>query len=133
MTFSTRILIFENVGFFYSPASGTYLREVYHTEDKNRLALKEVVGLYHDRVRAKVRQINKLRGYCRSYGITVPADALQHLLGWNMWLRQLGVPSLVKQLSIMRIGLDAVIKQVRMAKKEVAGPLAHKSLLCHYY
>ena len=40
---------------------GEYLREVYHTDDEKRLALKEAVALYHDRVRESVRQVNKLR------------------------------------------------------------------------
>jgi transposase len=51
---------------------GGYLREVYHTDDEDRLALKEIVALYHDRVRDAVRQINKLRGYCRCHGIEIP-------------------------------------------------------------
>ena len=75
---------------------GGYLRKVYHTEDEDRVALKEVVGLYHDRVRAKVRQVNKLRAFCHGYGITIPTNTLKHLPGWNTWLRQLEIPSLVK-------------------------------------
>ena len=46
---------------------GGYLREIYHTEDENLLALKDAIAIYHDRVREAVRQINKLRGGKRLY------------------------------------------------------------------
>ena len=40
---------------------GGYTREVYPTQDEDRLALKEIVALYHDRVQDAVRPVNKLR------------------------------------------------------------------------
>lgn len=99
---------------------GGYLREVYHTDDEDRLALKEIVALYHDRVRDAVRQINKLRGYCRCHGITIPRGVLKYPSLRALWLEDLKPPAVAKQLSIMWIGFDAVAKQVRMAKKEVS-------------
>ena len=55
---------------------GGYLREVYHTQDQQRAAFKGTVALYYDRVRDAVRQINKLRSCCRSYGTRMPASVL---------------------------------------------------------
>ena len=99
---------------------GGYLRKVYHTVDENRLALKEVVALYHDRVRESVRQINKLRGCCRSHGIRIPGGALKNPFVRKQWLKQLTPAVLARQISILWIGFDAVAKQVEMARKEIA-------------
>ncbi|MFC1783494.1 transposase [Planctomycetota bacterium] len=98
---------------------GGYLREVYHTDDEDRLALKEIVALYHDRVRDAVRQINKLRGYGRGHGIRIPGRIVENPSLRGLWLKDLK-PAIAQQLSIMWIGFDAVAKQVRMAKKEMS-------------
>ena len=99
---------------------GEYLREVYHTDDEKRLALKEAVALYHDRVRESVRQVNKLRGCCRGYGIKIPANILKNSLVRKKWLKELKPASLANRVSILLIGYDAVAKQVKMSKKEIA-------------
>ena len=99
---------------------GGYLRKVYHTDDEDRLALKEVVALYHDRVRESVRQMNKLRDCCRSHGIKIPAGTVKHLPARAQWLKQLGPPVLARQLSIRWIGFDAVATQVKMARQEMS-------------
>lgn len=99
---------------------GGYLREVYHTQDQQRVAFKQTVALYYDRVRDAVRQINKLRSCCRSYGIRMSARALKDPIFRKEWLDQLGHVSLCKQLNILWIGFDSVRKQVRMTKTELA-------------
>ena len=99
---------------------GGYLREVHHTEDEERAALKEAVALYHDRVKDLVRQINKLRGYCRQHGIRVPGRVVRNPTARQEWLREIHVPALCKQLSVRWIGLDATVQQVKMAKQEMA-------------
>jgi transposase len=99
---------------------GGYLRKVYHTDDEDRLALKEVVALYHDRVRESVRQMNKLRDCCRSHGIKIPAGTVKHLPVRALWLKQIGPSVLTRQLSIRWIGFDAVATQVKMARQEMS-------------
>ena len=99
---------------------GGYLREVYHTNDEDRLVLKEIVALYHDRVRDAVRQINKLRGYCRCHGIKIPGRVLENYSLRDLWLKDLKLPAVAKQLSIMWVGFEAVAKQVRMVRKEIS-------------
>jgi len=99
---------------------GDYLREVYHTDDENRLALKEIVALYHDRIRDSVRQINKLRGYGYCHGITIPGRVVEDNPRRNLWLKSLNKPAVAKQLSIMWVGFDAVAKQVRTVKREMS-------------
>jgi len=98
---------------------GGYLCEVYHTDDEDRLALKEIVALYHDRVRDAVRQINKLRGYGRGHGIRIPGRIVENPSLRGLWLKDLK-PAIAQQLSIIWIGFDAVAQQVRMAKKEMS-------------
>jgi transposase len=99
---------------------GGYLREVYHSQDQQRVAFKETVALYYDRVKDAVRQTNKLRSCCRSYGICMPARALKDPLFRRDWVDQLGLVSLCKQLNILWTGFDTTSKQVRMAKTELA-------------
>jgi len=99
---------------------GEYLREVYHTDDEKRLALKEAVALYHDRMRESVRQVNKLRGCCRCHGIKIPAGVLKNTLDRKKWLKELKPASLAALVSILLTGYDAVAKQVKMSKKEIS-------------
>jgi hypothetical protein len=97
-----------------------HLREVYHTTDEDRLALKEAVALYHDRVRDAVRQINKLRACCREHGIRIPSKVLKNPKDRGDWLRELRLPALAGRLAILWLGFDAVARQVGMAKRELA-------------
>lgn len=99
---------------------GGFLREVYHTDDEKRLALKEAVALYHDRVRDSVRQINKLRGCCRCHGVKIPTSILKDHLVRKRWLKELQPAILAHRVSVLLIGYDAVAKQVKMVKKEIA-------------
>lgn len=103
---------------------GRYIREVYHTEDEGRLALKEAVSLYHDRVREAVRQINKLRARCRCHGLTVPLRVIRSSSHRADWLASLKSPALVRQLKILWSGLDVVVEQVAATRREV-GHLSH--------
>ena len=68
---------------------GGYLREVYHTTDERRVALKEAVSLYHDRVREAVRQGHKLRARCRLHGVRPPGRALRRAADWQAWLARI--------------------------------------------
>ena len=50
-------------------ARGGFLREVYHSTDESRTVFKEWVGIYHDRVRERTRQKNKIYAIARSHGV----------------------------------------------------------------
>jgi transposase len=109
-----------DAGDLASLCRGGHMREVYHTADEDRLALKEVVALYHDRIRDAVRQINKLRASCREHGIRIPSKVLRDPKERGEWLETLGSPALAGRLSIMWIGFDAISRQVDLAKRELA-------------
>lgn len=99
--------------------AGGYLREVYHSDDEQRVELKHWVSLYHDRVRDAVRNINKIRARCRMYGITIPRKVLRQPEHRAAWLSKLKQPALAKQLLMLWIGYDATAKQARMAKQQL--------------
>ena len=96
---------------------GGYIREVYHTQDEGRLALKEIVSLYHDRVRDAVRQINKLRGCARGCGVRIPSYALRVGKDRKQWLAELEDRALAERLAILWGGLDAVRQQVKRGRR----------------
>lgn len=98
-----------------------HIREVYHTADEEVLALKEAVALYHDRVREGVRQVNKLSSFCRAHGIQRPGGVGTDSKAREQWLSELRgeQPDVAKALAIHWVGLDAVRRQVKMAKSEL--------------
>ena len=99
--------------------AGGYLREVYHSDDDQRVELKHWVSLYHDRVRDAVRNINKIRARCRMHGVTIPRRALRQPEHRAAWLSKLKNTALSNQLSMLWIGYDATAKQARMAKQHL--------------
>jgi len=111
---------------------GGFLREVYHSKDDQHVLLKQWVGLYHDRVREAVRQINKLRGRCRMEGVRPPRGTLCDPSVRSAWLKGLDDRALSKQLSLLWIGLDAVLEQVVQARREVSR-LARRYEIIRYW
>jgi transposase len=99
---------------------GGYLREVYHSDDDQRVVLKEWAGLYHDRVGDAVRQINKIRARCRMYGLRPPRGVLRNAILRADWLASLGGSAVRKQLFLLWIGLDAVLDQVVRSRAELS-------------
>ena len=99
--------------------AGGYLREVYHSEDDQRVELKHWVSLYHDRVRDAVRNLHKIRARCRMHGVTIPRKVLRQPAHRAAWLRGLTPPALSNQLRMLWIGYDATAQQARMAKQQL--------------
>jgi transposase len=50
---------------------GGYLKEVHHPESFDRMVFKHHVALYHDRVRHRVAEANRIIGFLRRYGVVV--------------------------------------------------------------
>lgn len=98
---------------------GGYLREVHQSEDIGRVVLKQWVSLYHDKVREAVRQINKIRGRCRMYGVRIPRRALRDQVSRHQWMSKLKERPLAEQLAVLWIGFDTAAKQVEMARKQL--------------
>jgi transposase len=100
---------------------GGFLRAVYHSEDLQRVELKQWVGLYHDRVRDATRQINKIRGRGRMYGVAIPGRVMREPKLRADWLVKLNTPALAGQLTVLWIGYDAVRRQVRQVLAAMTG------------
>jgi len=54
---------------------GGYLKAVHHPETLERAAFKQLVLLYHERVRQRVREANRVLASLRRHGVFVPAKA----------------------------------------------------------
>ena len=97
---------------------GGYLRPVYHSDDLQRLWLKRWVALYHDRVRAATRAINKIRALARLEGQRVPRGALRDVATRQSWLDTLD-HDLAEALGLLWRGYDRHRTEVRLAKRQM--------------
>jgi transposase len=98
---------------------GGYLRAVHHPESAERAELKRWVGLYHDRVKQAVREVNKIRMLGRQYGLRVPGRVLKNRKAQRTWLVELASLALAKQLSVLLRGYEAMRQQVLAVKREL--------------
>jgi len=90
----------------------------HHTGDSHRAHLKHWIKLYHDRVRAAVRDISEIRACCRMHGVRIPRKVVRNQLHRHLWLRGLNNEVLKAQLNMFWIGYDATKEQVELAKKQ---------------
>ncbi len=97
---------------------GNFLKVVHHTSDPHRAHLKHWIKLYHDRVRAGVRDINKIRACCRMHGVRIPRKVVRNQLHRHQWLQAINNGVLKAQLKMLWIGYDATREQVELAKKQ---------------
>lgn len=56
---------------------GGYLKAVHHPEAQERAVFKQWVLLYHDRVRQRVKEANRVMAYLRRYGVFVRERAFR--------------------------------------------------------
>jgi transposase len=96
------------------------LRAVHHGDSEDRVAFKQWVSLYHDRVREAVRQVNKIRARCRMHGLWPPRGFLSNPPVQRAWLLSLGAHPVVGQLSLLLVGLSAARSQVAQCRRELA-------------
>jgi transposase len=95
------------------------LRAVYHSDNQDRICLKQWVSLYLDRVGQAVREINKLRARCRMWGIHPPRGALRNPGVRDPWLKTLDA-ALAGQLRLLFLAFDAMTEIVQRCRQELA-------------
>jgi transposase len=105
--------------------AGGFLRLVYHTYDDRREELKQMVSLYHDRVREAVRDINKIRARARMHGLAIPRKVVRQPQHRPEWLARLRNPALARQLLLLWVGYDATVQQVHSAKQHMINMARH--------
>jgi transposase len=74
---------------------GGYLKPVHHPESLERSVFKHLVLVYHDRVRQRVREANRVMGYLRRYGACVREKAFPGEEGRQRLLARLPAHRLV--------------------------------------
>ena len=99
---------------------GGYLRAVYHSDSAERVLLKQWVGLYHDRVKDAVRQVNKIRARCRMHGLRAPRGFLSNPKVQKLWLAELKGHGVAGQLELLLAGLATVRSQVKRSRGELS-------------
>lgn len=98
---------------------GGFLRKIHQSEDAGRAELKHWVNLYHDRVRDAVRSINKIRARCRMHGVKLSRTVLRHPDNRAKWLSETNDRALETQLTMLWIGYDATVQQVKLARRQL--------------
>ncbi len=101
---------------------GGYVRPVHHPETFERAVFKEVVGLYHDRVRNRVRQSNRIMGQLRRHGVVVSESCFADRSDRAELLKRLPDHAVVRaNLRVLWDGYDAAVRQEKRMRLSLAG------------
>lgn len=95
------------------------LRAVHHSDDLDRVCLKQWVSLYLDRVSGGVAEVNKIRARCRMWGVRPPRGALGNQKVREPWLKTVA-PALAGQLRILFEELDSTRQSMRRCRQELS-------------
>ena len=98
---------------------GGFLRAVHHSDDEAHVDFKQWVGLYEDRTREAVRQINKIRGRCQMHGLRPAPGSVGNPTIRNRWLDGLKEHPGASQLRMLWNGYDACRQQAGYARREM--------------
>ncbi len=101
----------EKLGQLYR---GGFIKEVHHSESFDRMVFKRRLGLYHDRVRNRVRHANRLMAQCRQLGVFIRERDFASADGWLACQDRLPAHKMI------RIDLDLFWDGYTMAAKQVA-------------
>lgn len=93
-------------------ARGGYLRCVHHTASDERQAFKRLVAAYHDRVRNRVRQANRILAGFRQWGVFAHECAIADPRERRALLAGLPAEALVREpLDVLLSGYDLACEQ----------------------
>lgn len=113
----------EKLGHLYR---GGYIKPVHHPETFDRAVFKQQVGLYHDRVRNRVRQANRIMAQLRRHGLIVHESAFAEPELQGEMLSHLPHNKIVHaQLKCLWNGYDMASEQVK-AMRQILIQLARK-------
>ena len=91
---------------------GGYVRPVHHSEELARTCFKERVGVYHDRVRNRVRQANRIISQFARHGVLLDEAGFSDSDERRMSLRQLrGRRSVREDIQLLLVGYDVAVEQ----------------------
>jgi transposase len=99
---------------------GGYLKAVHHPESLERSVFKHLVLVYHDRVRQRVREANRIMGYLRRYGVFVREKAFQEEAQREQLLARLPSHRLIaSNLRLLWESYDLAAEQVRQMRRRL--------------
>lgn len=106
---------------------GGYVKAVHHPQSFDQAVFKQQVGLYHDRVRNRVRQANRVMAQLRRHGVFVHERAFAEPSSRSKVLAGLPKSKILRlQIECLWDGYDVAVEQVgamravlvRLARKE---------------
>jgi transposase len=99
---------------------GGYLKPVHHPEALDRAVFKHLVLLYHDRVRQRVAEANRVMAYLRRYGVFVRERAFRKPTDRQGLLERLPTNRLAAaNLRLLWQGYDAIAAQVQQLRQRL--------------
>lgn len=99
---------------------GGYLKAVHHPDSFERMAFKQHVSLYHDHVRQRVAQANRIMGYLRRHGVFVQEKAFADEAGRNEVVAQLPNLRLIRfNLMLLWEGYTSTAQQVDRSRRRL--------------
>ncbi len=91
---------------------GGYVKSVHHAEEPARTCFKERVGIYHDRVRNRVRQANRIISQFARHGVMLGEAGFSGADERTTALDQLRGPRGVRaDIELLLIGYDVAVEQ----------------------
>lgn len=99
---------------------GKYVRPVHHSEELARSSFKERVGVYHDRVRNRVRQANRIISQFARNGVLLSERGFSDPDERATALRQIpGRRSAREDLQLLLVGYDVAVEQEDLMEKRL--------------
>ena len=83
---------------------GGFLKEVHQLDSSEKAAIKQLVGLYHDRVAHRVGEGNHLLALGKRWGVMLKRSTLQEVdarQAWQARLQEAGVPERIQMMAAM--------------------------------
>jgi transposase len=101
-------------------SQGGYVKAVHHPEAVERIIFKEQVSFYHDRVRQRVRETNRIGAMLRRFGVSARERDFMDEERRPELLRQLPADDQLRSnLELAWFGYDAVATQVTECRKRL--------------
>lgn len=99
---------------------GGYLKEVHHPTTLDRAVFKQHVGLYHDRVRLRVREANRIIALLRRHGVVVREKAFADPTKRAELLERLPAVNLLKaDVQLLWKSYDLIARQVAWMRRRL--------------
>ncbi len=101
-------------------ARGGFIKEIHHAESFDRVAFKRRVALYHDQVRHRVREANRLMAQCRQLGVFLHEKNFAEREQWRDCQVRLPIHKVVRaDLELLWQGYHHAVTQVTKIRRNL--------------